>query len=195
MLSLILKFLDQTNGNEPSQNLLVTVFEEDGTTLVTYGRTGLSGSISVVLPPGTYILRTFKLGVTSTEETVTFSTSGTLLFYVSTTLTAPPPSPQVCRLYANFVSLDGTPYKQFKLQIQSLFDPMAANGLAVVEKTFNVETDDAGHVEFDVVRGARIRVTFVTTPLSREIVVPNKGIENLMTAMGAATDAFRVVRR
>jgi len=196
MESVTLVFLDSMIGNQVVPNLLITVYEEDGINLVTYGRTGPDGTVELLAPVGNYVVRTFKIGVTPTEETLTVEIGGgSFTFYVSTILVAPPPSPRVCRLFSNFVSLNGRPWVQFRLQVSNMFDPKAAEGLAVVENTLTLETDAAGHVEFDVVRGARIRVTFITTPFSREIVVPDKAVENLMTALGESTDNFRVVRR
>jgi len=45
------------------------------------------------------------------------------------------------------------------------------------------------------VRGSRVKVAFITTPLTREFVVPDKPVESLLTVFGAATDAFQVVTR
>lgn len=187
---------DSANGNIPVPDILVNVYDDTGVVLITYGRTDSSGELDLLLDADTYLLRLFKPGVTSDEETIVVPSGGdSFTIYVASIIVAPPPLPTLCRIYGNFLSQDGLPFQKFKLQVQNMFASTGAGGLAVVDSVRTYETDSNGHVEFDVVRGAKIKVIFVTTPLSREFVVPDAPTANLLTLFGSATDAFRVVKK
>jgi hypothetical protein len=195
-----LTVVDTTNGNVPIPDALLQVYDDTGTVLVTFQRTDTSGEAIVLLDADTYEVRIFKPGVSHVpEDIVVVDTGGAtpqaFTLECASIFVAPPASPQLCRLYADFLSQDGLPFENFKLEIHNLFDPESSAGLAVVDRVRTYLTDASGHVEFDVVRGTRIRVVFVTTPLTRDIVVPDQAVENLLTAFGAATDAFQVVKR
>lgn len=188
--------LDSANANVPVPDLLINVYDDTGTALITYGRTDSSGQLDLLLDADTYILRMFKPGVASDEETILVPAGGdSFTIYVASIIVAPPPLPTLCRLYANFLSQEGLPFEKFKLQVHNLFDPNSSSGLAVVDSVRAHETDSNGHVEFDVVRGARVKVVFITTPMSREFLVPDAPTANLLTLFGSATDAFRVVKK
>ena len=195
-----LTVIDTLHGDIPIPDVLVHVYDATGTILVTFQRTNTSGVATILLDPGTYKIRLYKPGISSAEQTVVVvDTGGTtpqdFTIEAEAVIVAPPASPMLCRLYADFITQDGLPFHQFKLSVQNLFDPMSSSGLAVIEATRQYQTDANGHIEFDVVRGTRIRVAFITTPLTREFVVPNEPVQSLLTVFGAATDAFQVVKR
>lgn len=191
---------DSANGNVPIPDILINVYDVTGVTLVTFGRTDVSGLRTFLLDAGSYVLRLYKPGVSCVDTPLVVADTGGVTpqdFTVSceSIIIAPPAAPTLCRLYADFTTQDGLPFFQFKLQVENLFDPESSSGLGVIEAVRSYETDNSGHVEFDIVRGARVRVAFVTTPLTREFVVPDKPVESLLTVFGAATDAFQVVKR
>jgi hypothetical protein len=195
-----LTVVDITNGNTPVPDALIQIYDDTGAVLVTFQRTDTSGEATVLLDADTYEVRVYKPGVSHVpEQIVVIDTGGVtpqdFTIEVEAIQVAPPPSPQLCRLYADFISFEGLPWENFKLQVENLFDPESDAGLAMIEPVRQYTTDAAGHVEFDVVRGSRVKVTFITTPLSREFVVPDKPVESLLTVFGAATDAFQVVKR
>ncbi len=195
-----LTVVDITNGSIPVPDALIQVYDDTGAVLVTFQRTDTSGEAVVLLDADVYEIRVYKPGVSHVPELITVidtggSTPQDFTIEVESVLVAPPPSPVLCRLYADFITQDGLPFAQFKLQVENLFDPESSAGLAVIERVRTYETDDSGHVEFDIVRGTRVRVAFVTSPLTREFVVPDKPVESLLTVFGAATDAFQVVKR
>ena len=196
-----LTVIDTANGDIPVPDALIQIYDATGAVLVTFQRTSMSGVATVLLDDGTYEVRVFKPGVSQTtvpDYIVVIDTGGStpqdFTIEVEAVIVAPPASPELCRLYADFLSQAGEPWENFKLQVENLYDPMSSAGLAVVEPIKQHLSDASGHIEFDVVRGTRIRVSFITTPLTREFVVPDKPVESLMTAFGAATDAFVVVR-
>ena len=194
--------VDIANGNIPVPDALVQVYDDTGAVLVTFQRTDTSGVASILLDDDDYQVRVFKPGVSqvTVPDTITVIDTGGATpqdfeVEVEAVIVAPPSSPELCRLYADFVSMAGEPWEGFKLQVENLFDPESSVGLRVIEPVKQHETDESGHVEFDVVRGSRVKVAFITTPLTREFVVPDKPVESLLTVFGAATDAFQVVTR
>lgn len=199
--TVVIQVEDTTNGNVRIPDALLNVYDAAGSVFITFGRTDASGERTFSLDPGTYIVRVFKPGVSCDDYTLVVidtsptPTTQTFLIECASVIVAPPASPVLCRLYADFQSMAGEPWEGFKLHVHNLFDPASSSGLAVIEPVKEYLTDAAGHVEFDVVRGARIRVAFVTTPLSREFVVPDKPVESLLTVFGAATDAFQIVKK
>jgi hypothetical protein len=195
-----LTVVDTANANIPVPDALVNVYDATGAVLVTFQRTDTSGEASVLLDAGDYVIRVYKPGISCDDDTITVADTGGLTpqaftIECASVIVAPPASPMVCRLYADFITQDGLPFEQFKLKVENLYDPESSSGLAVIEAVRTYETDSNGHVEFDIVRGARVRVAFITTPLTREFVVPDKPVESLLTVFGAATDAFQVVKR
>lgn len=195
-----LTLVDTVNGDAPVPDARVDIYDSTSSVFVTFQRTDVSGVASVFLDPGTYTARIFKPGVSVVDQLFEVVDTGGLTpqefeLECESVLAPPPASPHLCRLYADFISLDGLPFENFKLSVENLYDPVASQGLAVVEKSRQYVTDAAGHVEFDVVRGTKVRVTFVTSPLARKIRVPDQPVVNLLTAMGSATSVFQVVRR
>ena len=191
---------DTANGNIPVPDILINAYNAAGTVLVTFGRTDVNGDLVLLLDAGDYLLRLYKPGVSSSDTPITVADTGGITpqaFTVSVEAVqvAPPASPVLCRMYADFITMDGLPFFQFKLRVENLYDPEASSGMAMSEAVRDYETDANGHVEFDIVRGTRIRVAFVTTPLTREFLVPDKPVESLLTVFGAASDAFQVVKR
>jgi hypothetical protein len=195
-----LTVVDTANGNIPIPDALIQVYDDTGAVLVTFQRTDTSGEAVVLLDADTYEIRVFKPGASHVPEQIVVADTGGVTpqaFQIDaeSVLVAPPASPQLCRLYADFISFEGLPFEQFKLQVENLFDPESSAGLGMIDPVRQHQTDASGHVEFDLVRGSRVRVTFITTPLTREFVVPDKPVESLLTVFGAATDAFQVVKR
>lgn len=193
--TVVVRYRDVVNGNALVPDLLINVYDDAGTTLVTYGRTGSGGSLTLLLNIGTYVLRAYKAGVSSEDQEIIVPTGGgTFLIDCESVVVPPPASPSLCRLYADFVSQEGLPVEQFKLQVRNLFDPNSSAGLTLIDKIRTYESDEAGHVEFDVLRGSKIQVSFITTPLTRTFQVPDVPVANILTLMGASTDAFQIVR-
>lgn len=195
-----LTVIDISNGNAPVPDALLQVYDDTGTVLVTFQRTDASGEAIVLLDADTYEVRVFKPGTSSVPQNIVVidtggSTQQDFDIEVESVLVLPPASPNLCRLYGDFIEFDGTPIENFKISIENRFDPEAEGGLTMVSRVKEFLTDANGHVEFDVVRGARLRVAFVNTSLVRDIVVPDKPVENLATAYGLATDNFQVVKK
>jgi hypothetical protein len=193
--TVVVQYRDVVNGNALVPDLLINIYDSAGTILVTYGRSDSGGSATFLLNLGTYILRVYKAGVSSSDQEIeVVSGGGTFLLDCESVVVPPPASPSLCRLYADFISQEGLPMEQFKLQVRNLFDPNSSAGLTLIDKVRTYESDEAGHVEFDVLRGSKIQVSFITTPLTRTFRVPDVPVANILTLMGASTDAFQIVR-
>lgn len=189
-----LTFLDSVNADAPVPDLLVQVYNAAGTVFVTSGTTDTLGVVVFSLPIATYILRMYKAGVSSEDEEIEVISGGIEEdVEVSSIVVAPPSSPQLCRVYGDFMTMAGIPIEQFKIRVTNLYDP-ETSVFSVGETTNTFETDEDGHVEMDLVRGMRVRVSLVTTPITREFVVPSSPTANLLTLLGTATDAFAIVR-
>lgn len=105
----------------------------------------------------------------------------------------PPTSDQVCRLYADFVTLEGLPIVRQKLRVFNLQDPESVQGFTSAETIRSYETDDTGHVQFDVLRGLRLKIVLINMNITRVITVPAQPTANLLTIPGDVSDAFSVV--
>jgi len=192
--------VDTRNGNIPVPDALINIYDATGVVLITFQRTDPSGNATVLLDASSYVVRAAKPGLSCVDQTFTVTNTGGLTpqsFQVDceSILVAPPASPTLCRIYADFITQDGLPFFQFKVVVNNKYDPASAAGMAMIESSRTHQTDANGHLEFDVVQGSRIQVSLVTTPWTREFVVPSTPVASLLTLFGAATDAFQVVKR
>jgi hypothetical protein len=173
-----------------------SVWNSESTTFITFGQTDSSGEVSFSLDPDEYSVKFFKPGVSIDAYTLTVEEDDDIQeFEIAATAVevSPPDSPEVCRIYADFVDQGGSAIEDFKVTVTNLFSPSASSGLSVVEGSASYETNSEGHVEFDVVRGTKVKVSLVTTGLTRDITAPNQAVANLLTLLGSVTDPFQVV--
>jgi hypothetical protein len=184
--------VDQSDQDLP--DVLVNIFNSSGTFL-TSGRTDADGVLETTLDPGDYVIRLFSRGISFDIEEITVPEGGGEFEITGNIVGVSPPSdPQLCRLFADFVDLAGEAVEGFRIRVSNLFDPSADEGLAVVEGVEDHESDEDGHIEFDVVKGARLRVAFIGTKLVRTFTVPDESTANLLELMGQNTDNFAVVK-
>ena len=180
----------------PVASMRASVWNSESTTFITFGQTDSSGEVSFSLDPDEYSVKFFKPGVSIDAYTLTVEEDDDIQeFEISATAVevSPPDSPEVCRIYADFVDQGGSAIEDFKITVTNLFSPSSSSGLSVVEGTTSYETNSEGHVEFDVVRGTKVKVSLVTTGLTRDITAPDQAVANLLTLLGSATDPFQVV--
>jgi hypothetical protein len=187
--SMTITVQDGTPAAVPGMN--VNVYNSGNTVFLCAGTTDSNGQVVFALDAGTYKLRLFKLGIATTSADLTVSSDATQTATVSvaaTSVTAPS-TPSACKLFADFVELDGTAMANLVVRVENLFQ----TNMSIGERETKYTTDSAGHVEFDVVQGTKIRVSFISTSFTRELTVPATTTSNLLTLMGAATDPFVVV--
>lgn len=179
----------------PLIDALINVYDAAGVTLITFGRTDSSGQFEFNLDEGDYVLRFFSVGVSFDVENLTVPSGGGLFTYYGTAIVVSPPAdPTLCRLYADLITMSGIAIEDFKITVTNEFDPNSDAGLRPVENYQEHFTDAAGHVEIDLVRGLNVRVAFPTTKLTRNIIVPDVPVADLLEILGIAPDAFQVVR-
>lgn len=190
---------DTNNGNAPVMGAWVQVYNSLGTGLVSIAAaTDALGQTTVLLDPGIYVARVFSPGSTSSDTAVTVADTGgvtqqNVVIAIASVAIVQPAAPNLCRLYADFLRMNGLPLVGQRVALENLHDPTADAGLSVLESSIEYTTNAQGHVEFDVVRGARIRVAFVGTSLTRDIVVPEVPVAKLTEVWGVATDNFVIV--
>jgi len=187
---------DSAHDDAPVVGAKINVWNAAGTAFVTFGTSGADGLTSLLLDPGSYLVKTFKAGLSAGSKTVTVEDTDSLQTFgisvESVEITAPS-SPNMCRIYADFIDQTGDAVENFEVSVTNLFDPSASSGLAVVESSASYSTNAVGHIEFDVVIGTRVKVSLITTGLTRDFTVPNQPTSNLLTLLGSATDPFKVV--
>lgn len=185
--------LTVNDGSANVPDVQINIYDSTNTVFLTALTTNSSGQAVAVLDEGSYKLRLFKSGIATATADLTVSSASSQSATISVTATSvtAPTSPAVCRLFADFVSMDGADYSGFVVKVENLYLPTA--DMSVVQRESKHTSNSSGHVEFDVVRGLKIRVSFVTTSFTREITVPDAATSNLLTLMGASTDPFVVV--
>jgi len=179
----------------PVPGVRVNIYDDTGTAFITWGTTGPNGEIVFTLDSGDYEAKFFKPGFYAVSKEFTVTT-GPMVVPISAQVASvtAPAQPNLCRLYADFMDQAGAAVEGFRVQVTNLHRPSDSSNLGVVQKVKTHETDDAGHVEFDVVQGTRIRVNFVTTRVTREFQVPAQPSANLLTLIGDKKDAFAIVQ-
>jgi hypothetical protein len=189
--------VDASNGDAVVPDVLVHVYNAAGTTLVTFGRSDVDGLVTVNVPAGSYLVRLYNPGYSAVAQaivvTATAPTEQELELTVNGVQVTAPASPSLCRLYADFITQDGDPLENFTVGVENLFNPATVAALAVGERFRTYTSDVNGHLEFDVVRGTKIRVALVGTPLTRTLVVPEQPVASLLSIFGVAADAFQIV--
>ncbi|MEC8306383.1 MAG: hypothetical protein VXZ72_00790 [Chlamydiota bacterium] len=197
--SVVLTAVDTGNSDAPIPGMLVNVWNSTSTTLLTYSTTDSLGQISFSIDPGDYVAKCFKAGVSVSDQafTVTSSSSSVQNFTISaeTVAVAAPSAPNLCRLYADFINQAGSAVTGFKVTVTNMFSDQASSssGLSIVGNSVTYESNSSGHVEFDIVIGAKIQIALVGTGLTREITVPDQATANILTLLGDASDPFTVV--
>jgi hypothetical protein len=178
----------------PIAGVRVNIYDDTGTAFITWGSTGANGIASFDLDSGDYLARFFKPGFYATYEEFEVTT-GPMVVSVeaSTVQVTAPAQPNLCRLYADFLNQGGQAVEGFRVQVTNLHRPSESSNLGVVQNVATHETDEEGHLEFDVVQGTRIKVNFITTRVNREFVVPSQPSANLLTLVGDKKDAFAIV--
>jgi hypothetical protein len=187
--------LRDESTDDPIVDALINIWNATETVLITYGRTDTLGNRDFNLDEGDYVVKLYKPGVSFNNENLTVpSGGGTFTYYGSQIVVSPPADPNNCTLYADLIHMDGTALPDFKISLTNLYDPNMDQAMRVMERYVEDVTDANGHIEFEVVRGARLRVSFVTSNFTRDITVPDTGVANLLEIFGVAADAFAVRR-
>ena len=171
---------------EPVEGVLVRVFSEDGSTIYTEGTTGSEGTVSFVLPVGSFTARFYKFSTSFNQPqhfTVVPSAPGVSnIFDVEATVFSAPLAndPRLCRCSGFFRDLNGGPKRYLDIHIICCFNPLLLDGAGVVSERIMIRTDEDGYAQTDLIRGAKYLVTVEAMDcMDREIRVPDAPSANL----------------
>lgn len=149
-----------------------------------------SGELVTALAAGTYTVLAFLPGYSFVAVPLTVVASPVAVEVTGEALVISPPAlPGVCRLYATLLNQDGTPREGSTVSVYALPSPVHQ----VMQREVNKVSDADGLVEFDVVYGTPLRVTFLGRGISREIVVPDSPTADLLSLVEASADPFQPV--
>ncbi len=89
---------------------------------------------------------------------------------------------------------DGKPVEGMRVVFYNVYTPpLEVSNIWVLGRTTEVETDQAGHAEIDLVKNMVVDVTFVGTTITRRITVPSTGTDfDIMAAVAAVDDNFQI---
>lgn len=94
----------------------------------------------------------------------------------------------------DLAGIDGRPMANTAILIYNKYvPPLEVGDYLVAGREFGIRTDQTGHAEMMLVRGAHISIAIVGTSLVRHLVVPTSGTEFLLNgAIAAADDVFQI---
>jgi hypothetical protein len=181
-------YLEDIDTSSPISGVVVRVFNQAGTTLITTATSDLMGYADLTLDGGsssiTYQLRFYKAGVsfTSPQAIEVFSPpagspTGTNTFEVPARVHVLPEAvdPLLCRASGYIVWPDGRPYKGARIDFIYLGKPQMLNDRGVLGERINLITDATGYVQVDLIRGACYRAVPVSDHATqRMVVVPDR---------------------
>jgi len=104
------------------------------------------------------------------------------------------PSSSLCLFSADFLSPDGLPVPGVRVLIDASDTPEAvtvgSTEWTLLSGQLVLTSDQSGHVETYLVRGAEVEVAVVGTPIRRTFTVPDAASTTLMSALGSGDDPF-----
>jgi len=179
--------LDNTLAHDPISGVLVRVFDETGTTLITTGVTDGSGQVSFDLmgtpppSPTMYQLRLSKIGVSFVNpeyaqvyDPLPPNTANKFNIYGDTHALSPALNPEMCRAEGFLLDPGGRPIKDLMIRIMNLFEPVILNNAGLIHK-LEVRTDSRGWVALELPRKGHFVATVSGMQDERlEIHVPDR---------------------
>lgn len=102
------------------------------------------------------------------------------------------PSADLVTASIDVADLAGRPVEDMRISFYyTLEPPIQTSDIALLERVVEAQTDQVGHAEIDLVKGAVIDVTFVGTGMVRRITVPDADFD-LLDEIAAADDNFQI---
>lgn len=187
--------LDTELAQNPVDNVVVRVFDETGTTLITSGSTGTSddGEVEFTLNGDAdgivYQLRFYISGgaIPSPQSIAVFSPpanapTGANNFEITAELFTLPAAldSQLCRASGYVIGPDGRPRRGIDIHFIPFFRPAVVGGKAVLGERVAVRTDADGYVQVDLFRNADYYATVESHEnVQREICLPDRSSVNI----------------
>lgn len=178
------------------QNVVIRVFDETGTTLITTALTDVSGDAALTLdgddPAITYQLRFYKSGGTFTVTMIdvyspaSAAPSLTNAFEITGHLHTMPEAtdPLFCRLSGYIVLPDGRPARGVRVHWIFRGRPQMADERGVLGERVTTITDATGFMQVDLIRGGCYLATVAfDSDTQRDITVPDVAGVNLMKVL------------
>lgn len=187
--------VDESASPRPVENVVVRVFDEKNTRLVSEDTTDADGRVGFTLWPQNYNLRFYKFGAQIKQpqalQVLDADPPTPQEFQVSARVFVHPSAvdPRLCRVSGFFRTVSGEPNPGVDLHFMGQFQPVVLDGAAVLDDKRIIRTDQEGFACVDLIRGAMYDVYgqgFEDAP--RCIRVPDQPSANLPDVL------FAVVR-
>lgn len=186
---------DLAPPNSPIVGVVVFVYDNTGTTLITSGTTDGTGHVQFMLPgaaaptPTTYQLRTYKQGVSSPQPVYievysppAGSPTGTNNFRIDADVFTLPVSidPRLCRVSGYIRGPDGRPKRGVDIHFIYRFNPLIVDGVGVIGERVACRTDKDGYVQIDLWRNGCYRaIVEGNENVGRSIHIPDAPSANI----------------
>lgn len=179
---------DTETAPQAIEQVVVSVFSEDGTTFISSNQTDTAGVAAFLLPPGIYQCRFFKFGVSFTQplyiEVVTtpdvngktndFNVQGEVYKYPQAT------DPHLCQVSGFFRTPSGALARYVDMHFIATFDPILLGGATVVTERVVTRSNRDGYVSFTLIRNGKYDVTLEgTEDILRTVTVPDQAWVNV----------------
>lgn len=178
--------LVETAESDPVEGVLVKVYDPTGTVLYTQDVTDDEGMAAFLLETLEYTLRFYKFHTTFSQPQhfTVLAEPEVNLFVAQAELFERPiaTDPRLCRCSGFFRDVDGSPKQWLDMAIIAEFDPVLLDDAAVVTDELHLRTDESGHAQVDLIRGANYYVTLEAmgaTNMRRLCRVPDAASCNL----------------
>lgn len=183
--------------NDPVAGVVVRVYDETGTTLITSGTTASDGHVSFLIdaddPPVRYQLRTFKQGIAIPQPKYidaysppASSPTGTNNFRLDAEVFTLPtaPDPRLCRVSGYILNPAGRPKRGIDIHFIHRFNPLivgeGAEAVGVLGERVAHRTDKDGYFQIDLWRNGCYRAIIESHEnVGRSIHIPNLSSANI----------------
>lgn len=142
----------------PLEDVIVCLYDEDGTTFITEGQTNASGELTLPLEDDTiYWVRFFKSGYAFSSRltiTVDGDASSNIFDVVGRDLNVRPPAtdPNLCRISGYLLNVAGAPTKGITCYFMRTEKPTVVGNAVVIPSKLYLRSDANGRIEGDLVR-------------------------------------------
>lgn len=192
-------------AGEPYQETIVVLSRPTGEP-VDQNVTDASGFCVLLAYPGEYVVTYVRAGrqFSVNNQTITIVNTdlvggaNRLLAHIASfvpSLRPPATVVPVCLMYCDLYTMEGKPLANADIQVSVLNGPGIVTGAGVMDVRRLYGTDQYGHAEMTLLRGADIEIVIAPTGVRRQIKVPNEaGPINLLTLLEQANDPFTILR-
>jgi len=165
------------------EGVVVRIYDEDNKTIITTLTSDADGKVQLLLPPGTYSIRSYRYQAAFQNNTkFVVACNVPNVFDVYGRAFQPPEStdPRLCRVSGFFRTPSGAPAPNLDLRFAPQFKPILLDSFAVISERVSTRTNDKGYVELDLIRCASYDVNVQGMEgIYRSIDVPDGPSANL----------------